>query len=168
MSQFSVNKKKLVGLILDLLWTFFKSELTQLDICGCKNNLFFRQSKCNILSLKSNQFDLKHQTLLIRRLLNIENWHIKIQGPRPPWGPKMTGSFKSYLQKYLVWNQFFLFKKTASCSFRLYMNFVKISNTYSRRQWITMRACETKAIQADLGIFTHSLGQSSIFQHVQA
>ena len=33
--------KKLVGLILDLLWPFFKFELTQLDIYGSKYNLFF-------------------------------------------------------------------------------------------------------------------------------
>ena len=32
----------------------------------------WRQSKCNNLSFKSNQFNLKHETLLIRRLLDIE------------------------------------------------------------------------------------------------
>ena len=42
-----------------------------------QNNIFknliytCRQSKCNILSFKSNQFDLKHNTLLINYLLNI-------------------------------------------------------------------------------------------------
>ena len=30
------------------------------------------QSKFNILSFKSNKFDLKHEILLIRRVLNIE------------------------------------------------------------------------------------------------
>ena len=37
-----------------------------------------------ILSFKSDQFELKHETLLIRHLLNIEIWYIKIQGPQPP------------------------------------------------------------------------------------
>ena len=40
-TQFSLNKKnQLLGLMLDLLWSFFKSELMQLDICCCKNNFF--------------------------------------------------------------------------------------------------------------------------------
>ena len=85
--------------MLDLFWSFFQFEFTQLNICGCKNNLIYsyRQSKCNILSLMLNQFDLKHKTLLIRRLLNIEIWYIKIQDPRPPEAPEKTGSFKTYL-----------------------------------------------------------------------
>ena len=39
---------------------------------------YFRVTKCNTLSFKSHQFDMKHETLLIRRLLNIsQNWYIK-------------------------------------------------------------------------------------------
>ena len=30
-----------------------------------------------------------------------------------------------------------------------------------------MRICETKAIQADLGILMHILAKSTIFQHIQ-
>ena len=39
---------------------------------------YFRVTKCNTLNFKSHQFDMKHETLLIRRLLNIsQNWYIK-------------------------------------------------------------------------------------------
>ena len=131
-------------LTLNLLWSFFKSGLRQLDIFGCKNNLIYycRQSKWNSLSFKSNQ-------LLIRRLLNIEIWYIKIQGPWPPRVPKITGNFESYFWILLLFwilnfetKNFFLFKKTASFSFRLYINFVKISkhifkktSDYNRDMW---------------------------------
>ena len=65
----------IAGLILNLLWSFFKSEFMGLNICGSKNDFICSccQSKCN-LSLKSNQFDLKHKRLM-RHLLNIEFWY---------------------------------------------------------------------------------------------
>ena len=46
-------------------------------------------------------------------------------------------------------NQFCLFKKTVYASFK---------------QWITMGKCKTKAIQADLDIFTHIQAYSDIFR----
>ena len=63
---------------------------------------FCHQSKCNISSFKADQFDLKHETLLIRRLLNIEIWYIKIQEPQPPRTLKVTRNFEFYIEKYLT------------------------------------------------------------------
>ena len=45
---------------------------------------------------------MKHKTLLMRHLLNIEMCYILIHEPWPPQPPKVTGNFKSYFKKYLV------------------------------------------------------------------
>ena len=84
--------KKLVGLILDLLWPFFKFELTQLDICGSKYNLFFSSIWCSILSLKSKQFDLKLETF---DQTSVEYWNLVYQdsGPLDPLSPKDNRKF---------------------------------------------------------------------------
>ena len=50
-------------------------------------------------------------------------------------------------------NKLCLFKKAAFGSFR---------------QGITMGKCKTKAIQADVGIFTYIPAHSTIFRHIQA
>ena len=91
-----------------------------------------------MLRFKSNQFDLKHE-ILIRRLLNIEIWYIKIHGPRPPQPPIITGNFKSrkniyakaknksnscsYCRKYLI-----LSLPEKSLMFLQTINYVEISN----------------------------------------
>ena len=84
--------KKHVGLILDLFWPFFKFELTQLDICGSKYNLFFSSIWCSILSLKSKQFDLKLETF---DQTSVEYWNLVYQdsGPLDPLSPKDNRKF---------------------------------------------------------------------------
>ena len=74
----------IVGLILNLLCSFFKSGFTQLNICGSKNNLICscRQSRCNDLIMKSNQFDLKQNIINQTSNEYIEIWYIKIQSPK--------------------------------------------------------------------------------------
>ena len=72
----------IVGLILNLLWSFFKSGFMQLNICGSKNNLIYscRQSKCNDLSMKSSQFDLKQNII---DLTSNEYWNWVYQDSEP-------------------------------------------------------------------------------------
>ena len=82
----------------------------------------------NLIFWALNQFDLKHETLLIKSLLNIEIWYIKIHDPRPLWHLKITGNVIFFVKIFSLKqkpNQIFLatiekvrfrlFKKIDSC-----------------------------------------------------
>ena len=133
-------------------WSFFQSELRQLDIYGCKNNLIdsCHQSKCNILSFKSNQFDLKPETLLIRWLLNLKFGISRFRAstplpPHPPFNPKDKRKQEFSLQE----NRLMLLQT---------INFIKISKHIFKK---------TRDYNEDMWNKSHS-GKFSIFTNILA
>ena len=114
--------------------------------------IFWRQSKFNIFSFNSNQFDLKQNDNRKFPILLVKIFIVK---------PKGKSNTSSYYRK----TKFCLFKKTVLCCFKLYT--VKISNHTFNSTRDNMGTCETKTIQADLGTFTHILEYSAIISDIQ-